>query len=131
MGTRDVRPEAVRRETPPVSNLKQWVSVLGGAVAFLLNLQVSYTMVDWACMSGNDWSLHVVHAVSLALAVGAAWLGRTLWTRVGREWPDAGAGSVSRSRCLAALGALGGLIFPLVILAQWATVMVLGPCPRA
>jgi hypothetical protein len=130
MGTRDLRPEAAPREDPPVSDLAQWVSVIGGPLAVLVNLEVSYAMADWACMSGNDWSLHVVHLVALALAIGSAWLGRSLWRRIGSEWPDPGAGSVSRSRFLAAMGALGGLLFPLVILAQWIFVIVLGPCSR-
>lgn len=131
MGTRDVRPEALPRENPPVSDLAQWVAFLGGPFAVLLNLEVSYAMVDWACLTSNDWSLHVVHFASFALAVGAAWLGRSLWKRISDDRPDARRGSTSRSRFLAAMGALGGLLFPLVILAQWMTVMILGPCPRA
>lgn len=131
MGTREVRREALPREHPPVSDFAQWVAVLGGPVAVLLNLEVTYAMVDWACLSGNDWSLHIVHFVALVLSVAAAWLGRSLWKRIGNDWPDARPGSASRSRFLAAIGALGGLLFPLVILAQWMTVMVLGPCPRA
>jgi hypothetical protein len=130
MGTRDVRPEALPPANSPVSDLAQWVSFLGGAFVVLLNLEVSYAMVDWACLSGNEWSLHVVHFVSLALTVAAAWLGRVLWTRIGSDWPDPRPGAVSRSRFLAALGALGGLIFALVIVAQWAAVIVLGPCRR-
>ncbi|HEX6049517.1 MAG TPA: hypothetical protein VFZ21_09615 [Gemmatimonadaceae bacterium] len=131
MGTRDVRPEALPREHPPVSDLKQWVSFLGGPFAVLLNLEVSYAIVDWACLSANDWSLHLVHFVSLVLAVASAWLGRSLWKATGDAWPDSGPGSTSRSRFLVAMGALGGLLFPLVILAQWVTVVVLGPCRRA
>jgi hypothetical protein len=130
MGTRDVRPEALPREHPPVSDVAQWTAFLGAPLAFLLNLEVSYTMVDWTCTSGNDWALHIVHAAALAMAVAAGMLGRALWMRTGSDWPDPGAGSVSRSRFLAALGALGGLLFSLVILAQWITVIILGPCPR-
>jgi hypothetical protein len=40
-------------------------------------------------------------------------------------------GSESRSHLLAALGTLGGAGFAISILAQWITVMVLGPCSRA
>ena len=130
MGTRDVRPEALPREHPPVSDVAQWTSVLGGPVAVALNLEVSYAMTDWACTSGNGWTLHVVHLLTLVMSVAAALLGRSLWIRAGRGWPDPGAGSVPRSRFVSALGALGGLVFPLVILAQWLAVIVTGPCAR-
>jgi len=129
--TRDVRPEAPSPEHPPVSDLALWTTVLSGPLVFLLNLQVNYVMVDWACNTGNDWSLHVVHLVSLVLTAAGGLLGLALWRRIGESWPDPGAGSVSRSRLLAALGALGGALFAVSILAQWITVMVLGTCLRA
>jgi hypothetical protein len=130
MPTVDLRAEAAPREHPPVSDVALWTSVLTGPIVFLLNLEVSYVMVDGACSTGNTWSLHVAHAVSLLISVAAALLGRALWTRIGGGWPDTMAGSESRSRLLAALGALGGAGFAIAILAQWIPVMVLGACTR-
>src|SRR5512138_1893020 len=100
----EVRPEVGPREQAPVSDLALWAAALGGPIAFLVNLQVSYTMVDWACNTGHDWALHLAHLVALALAAAASLLGFVLWRRVGRDWPDSGAGSASRSRLLAAVG---------------------------
>ena len=130
MATVDVRPEAPPREHPPVSDLALWTSVLSGPLVFLLNLEVSYVMVDWACDTGSEWALHLVHLVSLAAVVAGTLLGAALWRRVGRSWPDPGGTSDSRSRLLAALGTLGGVTFAVSIVAQWITVMVLGACPR-
>jgi hypothetical protein len=113
-----------------VSDLALWTSVLGGPIAFLLNLQVNYTMVDWACNTGHDAGLHLAHLVSLVLAVAVGWLGLTLWRRIGGV-PDSGGGSESRSRFLAALGTFAGALSALAIFAQWITVMVLGSCLRA
>ena len=129
--TVDIRPEAPPREHPPVSDVALWTSVLSGPVVFLINLQINYVMVDWACNTGNDWALHVVHLVALIATVAGTLLGIALWRRVGGGWPDAGAGSVSRSRLLATMGVIGGLLFAVSILAQWITVMVLGSCLRA
>jgi hypothetical protein len=131
MATVDVRPEAAPREHPPVSDVALWTSVLTGPIVFLLNLQVNYTMVDWACNTGNDWTLHVAHAVALLVSLASALLGRSLWMRIGGGWPDSAAGSESRSRLLAVVGTIGGAGFAISILAQWITVMVLGACPRA
>lgn len=130
MATVDVRPEAPPREHPPVSDLALWTSTLSGPLVFLLNLEVSYVMVDWACNSGNEWALHLVHLVSLAAVVAGTLLGAALWRRVGRSWPDPDGSSDSRSRLLAALGTLGGVAFAISIVAQWITVMVLGACLR-
>ena len=127
----DIRPEAPRREHPPASDAALWTSVLGGPLVFLLNLQVNYVMVDWACNTGNDWALHVVHLVTLLVAAGTALLGLTLLRRTSGDRPDDAGGSDARSRLLATVGALSGSLFALSILAQWITVMVLGTCLRA
>jgi hypothetical protein len=129
--TTDVRPEVAPREHPPVSDTALWTSALGGPLVFVLNLEVSYVMVDWACNTGNDWALHVVHLASLILCVGLAALGLTLLRRMGGGWPDSGGSSASRSRLIATIGLLGGALFAVSILAQWMTVMVLGTCSRA
>ena len=131
MATVDVRPEAPPRKHPAVSDLALWTSVLSGPVVFLLNLEVSYVMVGWACDASNAWALHLVHLVSLAAVVAGTLLGVALWRRVGRSWPDPDGTADSRSRLLAALGTLGGVTFAVSIVAQWITVMVLGACPRS
>ena len=130
MATVDVRPEAPPREHPPVSDLALWTSVLSGPVVFLLNLEICYVMVDWACNTGQEWALHVVHLVSLAAVVAGTLLGAALWRRVGRSWPDPDGGADSRSRLLAALGTLGGVAFAVSIVAQWIPVVAAGACVR-
>ena len=130
MTTVDVRPEPGPREHPPVSDTALWTSVVIGPVMFLLNLQVNYAMVDWACNTGHGWALHVVHLVSLLVIAGGMLLAVVLWRRTGSGWPDANAGSVSRSRLLAVMGALGCLLFAVSLVAHWIPVIILGPCSR-
>jgi hypothetical protein len=131
METVDIRSETGPRERPPVSDLALWTSMLGGPFLFLLNLEVCYVMLDWACYTGNDWAVHLVNFVAFVLAAGTAVLGFSLWARVGRAWPDSGGGSDSRSRLMAAVGVMMGVLSALSVLAQWITVMVLGTCLRA
>ncbi len=128
--TVDVRTEPGPREHPPVSDLALWTSVLGGPFVFLLNLEVSYVMVDWACNTANDWTLHVVHFVSLVLCAACGLLGLTLLRRVSADCPDHAGGSDARSRLLATCGVLSGTLFALSVFAQWIGVMVLGTCLR-
>jgi hypothetical protein len=126
----DVRKEADPREHPPVSDLALWTSVLGGPFVFLLNLEVNYVMVDWACNSGTDWALHLVHFVSLVLSALCALLGLTLLRRARAASPASVGGSDARSRMLATLGIASGTLFAVSIFAQWIPVMVLGTCLR-
>ena len=130
MTTSEVRPEAGPRENPPVSDLALWASVLISPVVFLVNLQVNYTMVDWACNTGHGWALHVVHGASFVVMAAGLLLGIVLWQRSGGGWPDAGRGSASRSRLMAVVGTMGSVLFLVSLVAHWIPVMVLGPCPR-
>jgi hypothetical protein len=125
----DVRTEAGPREHPPVSDLALWTSVLGGPFLFLLNLEVNYVMVDWACNTGTDWAIHVAHFLSLVLSAACALLGLTLLRRVRRAGPDSDRDN-ARSRLLATLGMLIGTFCAVSIFAQWIPVMVLGTCLR-
>ena len=126
----DIRPEPGPRERPPVSDLALWTSVLGGPLVFLLNLEVNYVMVDWACNAGTDWALHFVHLVALVLCAACALLGLALLRRVRRDGGDRVGGSDARSRLLATLGTLSGALCAVSVLAQWIPVMVLGTCLR-
>ena len=126
----DVRTESGPREHPPVSDLALWTSVLGGPFLFLLNLEVNYVMVDWACNTGNDWALHVVHFVALVLSAACASLGLMLLRRVRGDRSDGSRSTDARSRLLATVGILSGTLFAVSIFAQWIPVMVLGTCLR-
>jgi len=128
--TVDTRPEAAPREQPPVSDAALWTAVLLGPFVFLLNLQVNYVMLDWACPTGNDWALHIVHAVSLSIAAGSAAVSHTFWRRAGGSWPDSAGGSAARTRLLGAVGVLSGALFALSIATQWLTVIIAGGCLR-
>ena len=125
-----VRTEPGPREHSPVSDLALWTSVLGGPFVFLLNLEVNYVMVDWACNAGTDWALHLVHLASLVLCVACALLGLALLRRLRRDGGDRVGGSDARSRLLATVGILSGALFAVTVLAQWIPVMVLGTCLR-
>lgn len=98
---------------------------------FLLNLEVNYVMVDWACDTGNEWALHVVHLVSLVLSAACTLLGAMLLRRVRRAGPDTDRASDARSRLLATLGILSGSLFAVSVFAQWIGVMGLGTCLRS
>ncbi len=131
MTTADVRPESDSHERSPVSEIALWTSVLLGPLMFLLNLEVNYAVVDWACNTGNGWVLHVAHATSLVIIASGVLLGVVLWRRTGGGWPDTSGGPVPRSRLLAVVGTLGCVLFGVSLIAHWIPVWILGSCLRA
>lgn len=105
-----------------------WMGVLVGPFAFLLNLQLSYMLVPWACVSGQVFWLHVAAGASLLLAL----LGLSLAWRAHRKSRDGrqgeGGSAAARSHFMATLGLLMSSLFALIILAQWTANFIIGPC---
>lgn len=105
-----------------------WTGVLVPPVAFLLNLEVAYALVPTACGARSVVLVHLVHLVSLGLAILGGVVAWRTWQRSGATWPGGEGGRISRTRFMAGLGALMGLLFTLVILAQWIPSFILDPC---
>ena len=125
-----VRPEPAPREDRPVSVGGLWAGVLVPPLASLALLEVAYLLVPYGCRTGRHWPLHLsALAALLVAAVGTALAWRN-WDAVGRTWPDTEAGATPRSRYLAAFGVLTGVMFVLVILAEWVPMLILDPCQR-
>jgi hypothetical protein len=105
-----------------------WTGVLLPPVAFLLNLELAYALVPVACGARTVVLVHVVHLVSLALAVFAGVVAWRTWQKSGATWPEGEGGRLSRTQFMAGLGILMGLMFAVVILAQWIPSFILDPC---
>jgi hypothetical protein len=118
-----------KKEKSTSALLAQWTGLLAGPVAWLLQLQVAYTLVPWACAHDQQSiSLHVVTVVALLLTgVGAvvSWRG---WQRAGRELPGPAGGPIPRSRFMAVMGLATSAFFFLTILIQGLASFILHPC---
>jgi hypothetical protein len=89
-----------------------WAALLGTPLLALLNLSAGYALVTPACAHQQAVALHALAAVCLAVS-GYVTL------RASRE---AGESFISL------VGALGGALLTLVIVAQWIPVWMLSPC---
>jgi hypothetical protein len=69
-----------------------------------------------------------VHFGSLLLVIGGGLIARREWRRSGATWGNGEAGPIGRTRFLAGMGMLAGLLFALVIIAQWIPSFILDPC---
>lgn len=109
--------------------LAQWTGLLAGPVAWLLQLQVAYTLIPWACTHDQQGiSLHVVTLVALLLSVAGAFVSWREWQRAGRELPGPAGGPIPRSRFMAVMGLATSAFFFLVILMQGLASFILHPC---
>jgi hypothetical protein len=106
-----------------------WTGVLLAPIAWALQMQAGYMLVQPACMSGHNLSLHLVTVIALAVAAFGAYISWRNWQEAGAQWPDDEKGGPRpRSRFMGALGMLTSAMFFLVILAQGIASFILHPC---
>jgi hypothetical protein len=130
--TIEVSDPRAQRETPPGERPGPlWFGVLAGPLAFLVNLQVMYMLVPWACTGGWRLGLWLFPPLMVALALAGVLVAWTSWRRVGREWPGEEGGPQPRSRFLATLGVLVSATMALVVVAHWLATFFISPCQRA
>jgi hypothetical protein len=103
-------------------------SIIAGPLALLTNLEVSFALVPWVCANRWQPALHVVNVVFLLVAAGSVWLAWSYWQEAGREWPDEGTAAPSRTRFMAVIGIVTGIICVLQILGMIITTLILGAC---
>ena len=95
--------------------------------AAMLHLELGYAGVRHACRTASENSLHLETVVLLALALLGAAIAWRIWRRAS-QGAAAGDPRSSRDRFLGAAGLGLGLLFALVIVAQWLPVFQLSPC---
>jgi len=111
--------------------LRLSIDVLGGPVVALINQQAIYAGNMWACGHNATGTLHVVPALSVIavlLTTIDSWM---VYRAIGRGVEDEHGGEDTRTRFLAALGMMIGVISLLVVLAQWLAIFTFGACMRA
>jgi hypothetical protein len=97
-----------------------WAGILVPAIAFLLNLQINYSLVPWVCVTGKAFALHAATAGTIALAGSG---GLASWTAWRRE-------TEGRSRFMAIWGLMMSALFFVVIVAQAIPIFMLDPCHK-
>lgn len=120
--------DRVEHYRKPAGMLALWAAVLAAPLAWMLGLNAGYALVLVACAGGSMLPLHLVSFVTLLLALGGGWVAMREWRRTAAEGQLEAAGTLPRSRFMAALGLLTSALFGLAIVAQWAANLFLHPC---
>jgi hypothetical protein len=105
-----------------------WFGVLAGPLGWFLHLAVSYSLVIYACTSGNTWPHHVVTLLALGLPGAGLWLAWGSWRRVRRLAGCDADVALRRSEFLSLTGVALSGYFLLVVLVAEAPNLVYGPC---
>ncbi len=107
-----------------------WLGMLAPPSLFLIGLGVAYTVVPFACRDRSPVTLHITSFAFLIATLAPGVLAWREWRRAGSEWPDDGHGVEPSERFMAALGTLGSAFFALLVIAQWAAMLVVPYCRR-
>ena len=101
------------------NGLALWTGVLAGPIAWLIQFQARYSLVQWICSSGQAWTSHFVWIGFLLISMGGGLLSWRNWVRAGREWPsDLASAPRGAELFLSVLGMMSSAMFSLVIIAQ-------------
>lgn len=123
-------PQAVAHFEQTRGKLALWCGVLAAPIAWGVQLQLNYSLLRFACW--YHWLLYLHHVTTLLLlgvAVWGTWLAHREWKRIGAGEPDDAEDPVpGRSRFMAVLGLLTGVLFCLLIVAQWIPALFFDPC---
>jgi hypothetical protein len=107
-----------------------WWGVLAPPLTMLIQMQINYSLVLWACAAGRTWAIHLVFILALGITILSGLLSFRNWRLAGAQWEADGAGVLPRSRFMAVVGILISGLITLVLIAQWIPVFVYGPCQR-
>jgi hypothetical protein len=108
--------------------MTQMAGVLLPPFAWLLDMQVSYSMVKWACENDGRTILLAIPVVSLTLVSAAAWMAWSSWATIRRHANEEGSGTLDRSYFLAISGLGMSALFALLLLVSIVPRFVLSPC---
>jgi hypothetical protein len=97
----------------------------------LVNQQLIYAANMWACGRNMHASMHLVPLLCVIVTVATGFFAYRDWRQVGAGVEEEGGDVLSRSRFIAIGGMVISVFSSLVILAQWAAIVVLDPCMRA
>jgi len=114
------------RPIVPGGNLRLWVDLLGAPIVWLIQFELIYALVNWACSGGHRLFLHLVWIPFLLLILGVGALSFRDWSRLSAlSAVDRG---MARCRFMAGLGVVISSLFALATVAQAIAIFIIDPC---
>jgi hypothetical protein len=120
--------ERVRPSWDDIGFFKLLAGVFVGPLAWGLNLQINYSLMEWACGTGHATVLTLVSVVALIAVVAGFALSWRCWTRLRNDADLRGARIIDRSYFLAIAGLSLNALFALLILTSVSLHGIVSPC---
>jgi hypothetical protein len=105
------------------SSLSLWSGILAGPIAWIINLQLRYALVPWACAHSSRRVLTIIAIPLIVICIAGAFLART-----GLAVGETETAYPMRVRFMAYGGLMLSAIFALTILASMIPDFFLSPC---
>lgn len=97
-----------------------WISIFAGAVAFAVDMESRFALVQWSCFHHRQWVLYVITLTAFVAASAGAALGWVAFSRLDR--------TLQRARFMAMSGFILSGFFAFSILANAIPNLFLTPC---
>ena len=131
---KDGAEESAPPRPSPVGGAALWTAILGGPIAWMIQLNVAYPLASESC--ADAWPrvpMYATNVVTLLLAAATVALAWRNWSRLGGgagELPGDEPDAIDRARFMALLGLVTSASFVMVIVAESVPFFFLGPCVR-
>ena len=117
-------------QAPGLSERALWLGLLGGPLAWLVQLALSYPLVPLSCAIEWGAIFHLITLVTALAAVAAGTAAWQSWQQARSEGQESDARQ-GRQEFMALAGVLTSGLFLATIIAQWLPVLFLSPCSEA
>jgi uncharacterized membrane protein len=105
-----------------------WMLIVVPPLLTAAHQEANFVLVRQACAAQRNVMLYGVTIVSLLLIASVVLVAYLTWREEGAQWPCETADVATRTRFIAMVGLLGGVISFLVTLAQGIATVYLDPC---
>lgn len=105
-----------------------WYGLLTTPLLALMALQTKFTMVSWACSTGQQWTIHLVAVIFLVFTALGGVLAHRSWRAMGSLRSLDGVSGEQWTSFVLVLGMLMSVISTLLLLAMWLPDFFLGAC---
>jgi hypothetical protein len=107
-----------------------WVGMQLPPLAWAAYMQTIYLTSEWACHANDLTWNHISAAIAFVLSAGGFFIAYAAWRAAGGGTEDEGDGGDSRAQFMALLGIATGVLFTLLIFAQWLPSLMRVPCGK-
>ena len=111
-------------------NFWLWVALLLPPLAWITQLQTVYLTSEYGCATSDFLWNHIASAVAIVLSVFGGIIAWRHWQAGGGQTDNESERPKDRKQFMALLGILTGVLFTLVIFAQWLPTLFGVPCDK-